>query len=495
MKRSAGVLMHIGALPGNHGIGDLGSGAYRFVDWLKAAGQTWWQILPFNALGYTNQPYQSPSSWAGAYEYISLDEMVKDGFLTKAELGDCAIKEDKRVVYEKLRPLKQSVLRLAADKFFAASDAPQRSAYEAFCKANKWWLEDWAIYSAIKESQKGRPWWEWEDSFKKNDRKVVKNFVKTQQSLLDYYKFTQFIFELQWQHLRDYAKQAGIGLIGDIPIYCSRDSHDVWASIDHFNYNAKGELQGQAGVPPDYFNENGQLWGMPTYNWKTHKAENFKWWMGRLRGALGRADVVRIDHFRALSSYYDIPAKDTTAKNGKWKKGPGDDFFKAVKKSFGNAPFIAEDLGDDEPAVFQLRDRWNLPGMRVLQFAFGGGSDNPHLPHNYIENCVVYPGTHDNDTALGWYKTTGDKDRKNLNAYAGKVGNAPQKALIRLAYTSVAAWAIVPMQDILDLPSYARLNFPGDERNPKNYRWKMVTSQFSDAKAKELAELAAFCRR
>ena len=489
-KRSAGILLHLASLPGSMGIGDLGKGAYRFVDWLQQAGQTWWQILPFGPLTSENQPYTSQSSWAGAYEYIDVLSLVDTGELSKKDVRGATISDSARVNYEKTRKIKGALLAKAAENFFNSGKSERYAEYQAFCKSEKWWLDDWAVFAALKVANKNRAWWEWSHELSLHDEKAVNDFIHQNRELISFQKYYQFVFSSQWQKLRAYAASKGVKFIGDIPIYCARDSQDVWANLSHFSYDSKGRQLGQAGVPPDCFSATGQLWGgNPVYNWEVHKAEKFKWWMNRLRGSLAKTDLVRLDHFMGFQRYWDVPANEKTAMNGSWKAGPGDEFFKAAHRTFGDAPFIAEDLGLITEEVRNLRDHWKLPGMRVLQFAFGGGTDNEHLPHLHNEHCIVYTGTHDNDTAAGWYKSLPKKERDYFWKYAGKGSGSPVRALMRLAYSSVACMAIVPMQDVLELGSKARQNLPGATVRGGNYRWKLVPKELSAAKAKEIREM------
>ncbi|MGI6524133.1 MAG: 4-alpha-glucanotransferase [Bdellovibrionota bacterium] len=489
LSRSAGILLHVASLPGSMGIGDLGAGAYRFVDWLQKAGQKWWQILPIGPLTEENQPYSSQSSWAGAYEYIDLLALRKTGELTKTDLKDAVIPDGKKVLYEKMRPLKQRLLQQAAQRFFAKKSDGRYAEFEDFCKKERWWLDDWAVFSALKVVSGGKPWWKWDTKLALHDNNALKTFVRENKELVDFQKYYQFLFCSQWDKLREYAASAGIKIIGDVPIYCAKDSQDVWAALKRFSYDEAGNQLGQAGVPPDCFSETGQLWGMPVYNWSAHKAEQFSWWMDRLRGAFSKADLVRLDHFMGFERYWDVPAKNKTAKGGTWKKGPGDAFFKRVHKVFGEPPFIAEDLGLLTPEVKALRDRWNLPGMKVLQFAFDGDATNEYLPHYHKEHCVVYTGTHDNDTALGWYRSISKKTRKFFEDYVGKRVESPVRSLMRMAYSSVASLSVVPMQDVLELGSVARQNLPGGSVKGGNYRWKLVPQDLSLAKAKELKQM------
>ena len=321
------------------------------------------------------------------------------------------------------------------------------------------------------------------------DEKALRGFKKDHLSELRHQQYRQFRFDGQWRSLREYASDAGVGLIGDLPIYAPRDSQDVWAARDKFKFDKQGSMLAQSGVPPDYFSKSGQLWRTPVYNWKAHSAEGFEWWIRRLEGSLRRVDMLRIDHFRALHNYWEVPARAKTARHGKWMPGPGDAFFKAVCRKLGNAPFIAEDLGMITEEVYGLRDRWNLPGMRVLQFAFDGGAANIHLPHHYSRHSIVYSGTHDNDTTAGWHKKASREQRRALNKYCGQSVRDAHLLLQQLAYSSVAALAVIPMQDVLGLGSDARQNLPGGEVKGGNFRWKLMPGQLTMRAAENLHRL------
>ncbi|HCF62299.1 MAG TPA: 4-alpha-glucanotransferase [Myxococcales bacterium] len=483
-KRAAGVILHISSLPGNNGIGDLGEPAHRFVDYLVSAGQAYWQILPVGPNDQGN-PYCAQSSWAGSPFLISLDELARLGDLTAAEVEAARAPHRNGVDYGFVLRTRRELLAAAAKRFFESGR--ERDGFEKFCSAEAAWLEDWALFAAAKVCFGGEPWWKWPKPLAlRSDKGLAEYREKLSQESLGQ-KYIQYRFFQQWDGLRRKAAGAGVKLIGDVPIYTARDSADVWASRELFLLKPDGTPKVVSGVPPDYFAADGQLWGTPIYDWKKHAAGGFAWWLGRLRGVLRLCDVVRIDHFRAFESYWEVPAGATTAREGRWVQGPGDDFFAAVRKSFGEAPFIAEDLGIITKAVRELRDRWELPGMRVLQFAFGEGAASPHLPIRYPRNCVVYSGTHDNDTTVGWYEKASAKEKDLFRRYTATDGNYCHYHMIRMAYSSIADLAIVPMQDVLGLGSWARTNTPGLVEG--NWGWKLLPEQLQDQSAHMLREL------
>ncbi len=485
LERSAGILLHITSLPGDYGIGDLGAGARRFVDWLSQAGQRWWQVLPLGPLDVSCNPYSSSSSWAGAEELLDLEHLVQCGDLRMSEIR-AAKQPGAKIRYDRVRSSRARLLALAAERFFEKKGR-EYAEYEKFCARERWWLDSWAMFSVLRTVNRA-PWWKWPRPLAMGDSSALRKFSLEHAALIHGAKYRQFRFEQQWQSLKEYAAAAGVRLIGDLPIYCPRDSQDVWAARDMFKFDRGGRMIAQSGVPPDYFSATGQLWGTPVYDWAAHKANRFAWWIDRLRGTLRRVDLLRLDHFRALHDYWEVPASAKTAKKGRWQPGPGDAFLTAVSKRLGT-PFIAEDLGMITEGVYDLRDRWDLPGMRVLQFAFGGGSANIHLPHHYVRRCIVYTGTHDNDTTVGWFKKAGRDERAALRRYVGHTTASPNVILMRLAFQSVADLAIVPMQDVLGLGSEARQNLPGAAVKGGNFRWKLAANQLSQRAARELREL------
>ena len=470
VTRKSGILLHPTSLPGDSGIGDLGRWAYRFADFLAESGQQLWQILPLGPTGYGNSPYQTWSSIAGNPLFISLDAFAEQGWLTAEDLRGPFF-DPSFVDFDAVAHFKMPLLRKAARAFFATRpDGPFRE-FENFCQQNVSWLEELARFAALREANGEAPWTEWNPAKTAEDQAIAEH------------KFIQFEFYRQWLALKQYCNGLGIKIIGDVPIFVAHDSADVWGHRRLFDLDGKGNPLHIAGVPPDYFSETGQRWGNPLYRWNEMSKEGYVWWINRVRAAMLMMDIIRLDHFRGFEKFYQIPADSDTAIDGTWVNGPGDRLFQALSGALGKLPFIAEDLGYITPEVRALRDRWGFPGMRILQFAFGDGlCDNPHKPYNFKRNCVVYTGTHDNDTAAGWFA---DEEMRfaasEALAYMGNTGDDPVRDFIRLAMSSVADTAILPMQDILALNSEARMNTPSTKGN--NWKWRMT----ADALKPELA--------
>lgn len=480
MRRS-GILLHPTSLPGEWGIGDLGRSAYRFVDFLKESGQRIWQILPLGpTVGSEHSPYQAYSSMAGNPLLISIPWLVEQGLLSEADIGGVPGFSPHTVEFDKVIPFKMRLIKKAAASFFERKSDPLLKEFLDFCLRMKDWIEPFAEFAALKEANSGCAWTDWTD----------KSGAQTQ-DVLDQ-KFIQFVFFRQWEALKRYCNESGIEIMGDIPIFISHDSSDVWANPELFDLDDRGYPRTVAGVPPDYFSATGQCWGNPLYRWDVMERTGFRWWIDRVKTMLAMVDIIRLDHFRGFEAFWEIPAGSTTAVDGRWVKGPADRFFEALSGALGKLPFIAEDLGYITPEVHQLRDRWGFPGMRVLQFAFGDDSkDNPHKPYNFIKNCVAYTGTHDNDTSAGWFSPGGDprleRDRAAALRYMGSDGTDPVWDFIRLTLSSVADIAILPMQDVLVLGSEARMNLPATTGN--NWRWRMTEDQLKPDAAARLREL------
>lgn len=489
MKRGCGILMHITSLPSNEGIGTLGKPAYDFIDWLKNAGQKYWQVLPINPTGYGDSPYQSPSAFAGNPLLIDLWELAGMGLLTKDDIKGREYGEDPSSVdYEKVIAQKDELMQKAYRNF--SEDVP----YLAFVQEQAWWLEDYALFMAVKEQNGLRSWLTWDRDIKHRRPEAVKKAREELSDRIKYYRFVQYIFFTQWKKLKAYAKKNGISLIGDIPIYAAMDSADVWAEPSMFTMNIELQPTLVAGVPPDYFSATGQLWGNPLYNWERMEKDNFSWWLSRIDHAMKLFDCVRIDHFRAFDTYYAVPADAKTAEYGDWKKGPGMKLFNAVKKELGEVNIIAEDLGDIFDSVKVLLKDSGFPGMRVLQFGFNNeNSDNSHLPHNYPVNCIAYTGTHDNDTVVGWYKSASNGARNMAKNYVGlRLFEPKQLQFIRSVYQSPAVLAVIPMQDVLGLGSKARMNTPSTLGG--NWTWRLKGNPPLSA-AKKLKKLASVYMR
>jgi len=493
-ERASGILLHPTSLPGPFGIGDLGPGAYRWVDWLAGTGCKLWQVLPLGPTGYGDSPYQCFSAFAGNPYLISPEFLLRDNLLHSNDLIEHLDFDPGRVDYGTLIPwklnlLERAFIRFSSDPGTIHADplTSLRASFDAFCTENASWLDDYALFMAIKEAHGGGSWDDWPESLRKRDPTALDEARKTLAASILRFTFYQFAFFLQWNALRDYAHQKGLQIIGDIPIFVANDSSDVWSHPDLFFLDADLMPTVVAGVPPDYFSPTGQLWGNPLYRWEVHKFTGYKWWLERLRATLKMVDILRIDHFRGFAGYWEIPAGNPTAEIGQWVPGPGADFFNAIKASLGtDLPIIAEDLGIITPDVTSLRDQFALPGMKVLQFGFSG-PDNPFLPHSYLQNCVVYTGTHDNDTARGWYKSAPEDEKDFARRYLGVDGSDFARDLIRTAWMSTAVFALAPLQDFLALGAEARFNFPS--RLGGNWEWRMPEAALSGELQESIKEL------
>ena len=486
-KRSAGVLMHISSLPSAFGIGDMGPEAKRFADFLFRSYQKYWQLLPLNPTegGQGHSPYSSTSSKAGNILLISPELLAEEGLLAAESLS--SLPQEGKTDYEAATALKQELLKLAWENFLKNGKPALTIEFEIFCDKEKSWLDDFALYMLLKSQHQGKPWYEWPDVYKFRSVESIKELRDAHADQLQHIRWMQFVFAKQWHQLKTYCNQKGIELIGDIPFYVSYDSADVWAAPELFKLDEKGARRGVAGVPPDAFSADGQLWGMPVFRWNAMKRTGYSWWIERLRKNIELFDVVRLDHFRAFSAYWEVPAKEDTARNGKWIKGPGAHFFSVMKKTFGELPFIAEDLGEIDEPVYRLRDQFHMPGMKVLQFAFGEDmGSTPHAPHNYKENFIVYTGTHDNNTTRGWWRQEGAAARPFLEKYVGRQLSEDEvpDLLARLAYGSVARVVILPLQDVLGLDEIARMNLPSAPDG--NWQWRLLPGQLTDAAEKKL---------
>ncbi len=472
--RASGILMPIFSLPSRYGIGTFGDAAYQFVDFLKKAGQTYWQILPLNPTNYGDSPYQSFSSFAGNPYFIDIDLLIEKGLLTEAEARSFDFgKDDTKVDYGLLYQNRLPLLRLAAKRF-----APDE-AYRRFCQENSFWLEEYSLFMAIKCVEGEKAWQEWKAPLRNRTKAAMEKAKKEYADEMDFHRFVQYEFFCQWNALKQYANQKGIQFIGDIPIYVAMDSADIWSEPNQFLLE-KGKPTLVAGCPPDSFTADGQKWGNPLYNWDQMKQDSYAWWKRRMKFAFAMYDIVRIDHFRGFESFYAIPFADRTARNGSWMQGPGTDLFVALRETFGkDMPIIAEDLGFLTEPVRQMLADTGFPGMKVLQFAFDVDRESEYLPHNYDKNSVVYIGTHDNDTILGWAKTaTPDQLQYARNYLLADRNEGFNWAMIRLAMMSVSDTAIFLMQDILSLGSDARINTPSTLGG--NWRWRMLDGCTND---------------
>lgn len=481
--RKSGILMPVASLPGQYGIGTFGKEAYKFVDFLAKAGQQYWQILPLGATGYGDSPYQSFSTFAGNPYFINLELLIEEGLLTKAECDKCDFgNNETEIDYEKMYYSRFEILECA----FSRSNYKRTKAYKVFAVDNAFWLDDYALYMAIKQSLGGISFIEWDESLRRRDEKVLENYRKKFSKEIDFYKFLQFYFDKQWKQLKKYANKKGVKIIGDIPIYVAFDSADTWASPELFWFDSKGYPKGVAGCPPDAFSATGQLWGNPLYDWSYHKKTGYEWWLKRIARCYELYDMVRVDHFRAFDEYYAIPYGDPTAEFGKWKKGPGMSLMKAFKQNFGDKEMIAEDLGFLTDSVRKLVKDSGFPGMKVLQFAFDSREESDYLPHNYDSNSSVYTGTHDNDTTVGWFKKLDEHDKQFACEYLGIKPDEKHVAwkFIRLAMGSVSDLCVIPMQDYLELDSSARINMPSTLGG--NWVWRMKSNAINDKLADEI---------
>ena len=490
-KRGGGILMHISSLPSPFGIGDMGPAAKSFAGFLYRSYQKYWQLLPLNPVesGQGYSPYSSTSSIAGNIVFISPEGLADEGLLDRSTLSRFYVQHKEVVDYSEAAEVKKMLLDEAWKNFGQQKQHPLHSAFTVFCKQEKEWLDDFALYTVLKSVHDGKPWYEWPNGYKHREEKALQQMKLSYAGEMEKIKWMQFVFFRQWKELKNYCNNRGIQLIGDLPFYVSYDSVDVWSHRHLFKLDTEGALLAMAGVPPDAFSEDGQLWGMPVFNWPVLKERNFDWWVKRLKKNTELFDLVRLDHFRAFSAYWEVPAGETTAKNGSWQKGPGAAFFTEVKKALNGLPFIAEDLGDIDPPVYTLRDRFGLPGMNVLQFAFG--DDMPasgHTPHNYKQHSVVYTGTHDNNTTVGWYREEKEKVQAHLEKYTGrKIKDSEAASLLcRMAYASVADIAIIPIQDVLGLDERARMNIPSSAGN--NWRWRLLPNQITSKAEKALRQ-------
>lgn len=490
--RHSGILLHPTSLPGAHGSGDLGPGAYHFVDWLVAAGQTLWQVLPLGGIGPGNSPYMSPSAFAGNELLIDLTQLRDAGWLSDAEIVPDPEFSDTRVVFSVAQPFRMARLRLAAAKFFADARHGAREPFSAFGAQACDWLDDYVLFMAL-NNRYGKIWQKWPPALAQRNPQALLAARETLADECNFWRFCQWCFHRQWMSLKDYANLRGIEFVGDMPIFVSGHSADVWANQKLFDLDSSGQARVVAGVPPDYFSNTGQLWGNPVYNWAEHQEQGYLWWIERMRRTLALCDIVRVDHFRGFESFWEVPASAKTAVDGQWKAGPGAALFTALTQALagdrerGGLRIIAEDLGIITPGVTALRESVGLPGMRVLQFAFDGHADNLYLPHNYEVNTVVYTGTHDNDTTWGWWTTLTGKEQEYVRAYLGISGEFSEWDLIRAASSSVAALAIIPMQDVLGLASDSRMNQPG--RAEGSWEWRFSWHQVAPWHAERLAEL------
>lgn len=497
-ERLSGILLHPTSFPSPYGIGDLGEEAYTFVDFLKEAGQHLWQILPLTHTGYGDSPYQSFSAFAGQPLLISPAHLVRLGFLTEAELSHCPVSDPEHIEYGTIIPWKENILFLAYTRFHQKlkSDRELNDSFRHFCDKEQHWLFDYALFMACKKAHGGASWTDWGEAYRRPTPEFKNRLSQTLESDVEYYRFIQFIFFQEWKELKAYANSQGIQIIGDIPIFVSMDSADVWANQHLFRLDEKGFPIDVAGVPPDYFSATGQLWGNPLYNWEAHRNDGFAWWISRIRSQLSNLDILRIDHFRGFEAYWAIPYGEDTAVNGQWIKAPGYELFHAVRNALGgDLPIIAEDLGVITDEVNALREEFGFPGMKVLQFAFDSTGENDYLPHRFQNPlCVCYTGTHDNDTSLGWYASLPDHCKDKFKNY---IKNTDENHLhldfLRVCMGSIACYSIFPLQDVLALGSKGRMNTPGVAAG--NWSWRYKQNVLTDSLAHELKNIAVLYGR
>ncbi|ALC15796.1 4-alpha-glucanotransferase [Desulfuromonas soudanensis] len=491
-KRVSGILLHPTSLPGPYGLGSLGSEAYRFIDFLSGAGQSIWQILPLGPTGYGDSPYSAFSAFAGNPLLICPERLVERGDLDPADLAGVRMPEGE-AHFGFVQGFLGRLLHKGAACFERQGAGARRAAYERFCSEQAYWLNDYAIFQALRSHFEHRSWNEWPEEIRCRRDSALHFWGEELAATIRVHKYAQFVFFEQWFALRDYAASRGVRILGDLPIFVALDSADVWANQHLFHLNEEGRPLLVAGVPPDYFSTTGQRWGNPLYRWEAMAEEGYAWWLSRFRWNLAQTDLVRIDHFRGFEACWAIPAEEKTAVNGQWLKVPGAELFRALKAALGRVPIIAEDLGLITPEVEALRREFGFPGMKILQFAFGSGADNPYLPHNLESDCVVYTGTHDNDTTLGWWRKLSGQEREGVRAYLGSSGRDQPWELIRAALASVGAYCIIPLQDLLALGSEARMNTPG--RAGGNWGWRFSPGDLGVDLQQRLSALTALYGR
>jgi len=480
-ERNAGILLHPTSLPGKYGIGDLGDDAFKFIDFLEKSGQKLWQVFPLGPTGYGDSPYQCFSAFAGNPNLISPDKLTEAGLLSASDLQNIPDHNPVSIDYGEIIEYKKSLLKKAFINFKINFQSYEKS-YNSFCKENKLWLDDFALFMAAKEAHGGIVWKDWDSGLVLRQKKSLDEWTKKLADDIFYQKFVQYEFMKQWTSVKKYANEKGIKIIGDMPIFIAYDSSDLWANKELFTVDKEGNLETVAGVPPDYFSVTGQLWGNPLYRWKEMEKDDFLWMRNRFENLLKLVDIIRIDHFRGFEAFWEIPGDAETAVNGRWVKAPGHKLFKSIKKHLGDIPILAEDLGVITPEVEKLRDDFGFPGMKILQFAFGTDMETKFLPHNFVQNCVVLTGAHDNDTTRAYFeKAKQDKNGdiyEHLQKYLNYFGDNVVYELIRSAYASSANIVVIPMQDVMNLGGEARMNFPG--KLGGNWMWRFMWSQIPE---------------
>jgi 4-alpha-glucanotransferase len=494
--QESGILLHVTSLPGDYGIGEIGKEAEQFVDCLKKMGQSLWQILPLGYPGNTQSPYDLLSSFAGNPLLISLDMLVKDGYLKQDNLLVKSGQKNHQIDFDSLIHHKMEILNSAAETFFNHASEEIKILYQDFCKENDYWLDEYSLFLTLKEIHNGKSWNHWSDPLRKRENTALKKINDEYFSEIEKTKIIQFLFHCQWAKLKRYANESGVRIIGDLPLYVTHDSAEVWANPELFSLNNNGDMTFVSGVPPCFFSKTGQLWGHPLYQWKAHETSHYKWWKSRFNKLYKMVDIIRIDHFNGIAKYWKVPAGSSTAMNGEWVEGPGENLFEEIFNCVGENAIIAEDLGEAEQEAAELKNKYGIPGMKILQFAFGNGHKS--YPHNYPENCVVYTGTHDNDTTVGWFHSqpgegntqTKNKikaERRNVLKYLKTDGKEIHWDMIKTALSSKANTVIIPLQDILGLDSSARMNVPGTVSG--NWRWRFDWIMLTEEKMHRMKKL------
>lgn len=502
-NRASGVLLHPTSLPGKYGIGDIGPAAHKFIEFLSSSSQSWWQMLPVGPAGFADSPYAALSAFAGNHLLISPELLVEEGWMEQKDIRPSG-GDPERVDYGDVLASKTAILRRAMTNFYGKTAKSGREEFDGFCSINWTWLDDYALFMALKEESGGSSWTTWAPELRRRDKGALDEARKRLATEIRFWKFTQFCFGRQWEKLRAKSRELGVALLGDMPIFVNHDSSDVWARPELFRMDSDGNPESVAGVPPDYFSSEGQWWGNPLYRWDVMRNDGYSWWLDRFKRTFSMFDAVRIDHFIGFHRYWAIPSSSKSAKEGHYEAGPGMHFFETILGQLGSLPLLAEDLGIVTPEVTQLRERFGFPGMRVLQFAFGGDETNPYLPRNCTENSFIYTGTHDNDTTMGWYSGTegkgstrsGEQVAKERDAFLALVGGGtgePHWDLIKLAMDTVCRVSVFPAQDLLGLGSSARMNVPGV--NDGNWQWRLKEGALGVEIAARLGTLTRSSKR
>lgn len=494
LKRACGTLVHPTSFPTEFGIGDLGPSARDFIHFLVDTNQSLWQILPLTPTGYGNSPYAGYSAFAGNHHLISPEVLFQKGLLTKDELASAKLPAGVKVYYEEAFRRKRTLFEKAATRFYNSDNNTLRTRFRNFKEDNTYWLDDYCLFMALFEENGLRPWNQWKEGVRKRKKRSLDQARKQLSAVVDLHYWLQFEFFEQWMDLKRFANLNDILVIGDIPIFVDHNSSDVWAHSEFFAVDENGNRTLVAGVPPDYFSETGQLWGNPLYKWSALEEDGYLWWIERFKQMLTLTDTIRLDHFRGFDAYWEIPAQEKTAQKGRWVKGPGAKLFDCVFKALKELPIIAEDLGVVTPGVVALRDRYNFPGMKILQFAFNDNAGNGFLPHNYSSpHCVVYTGTHDNDTTIGWYESGTELEKHRAREYTFTDGSAINWALIKVAMMSIGLWSVIPMQDFMNLDTKHRMNLPGTVGN--NWDWRYTKDMLDAVDRERIKQLVSITNR